>query len=168
MFRSNGDWIGFLFWIFCILGLLKEFGGGLEWTENWASNVLKSMNWTKRKGTTGKVEPSKKFLEEEKLTFRWKILNVMLNHLTFHSNFHVTFTPNHWSNLEKCEDLFKVIIFTYFSTKKKEHGYPEDQWFLIIMDTFKGQDNKEMKQLCAKNSCHCLSFYTISQTSSSL
>ena len=72
---------------------------------------------------------------------------------TFPSNFHVTFTPNHWSNLEKCEDLFKVIIFPYLFAKKKKLGYREDQHSLIIMDTFKGQDNKEMKRLCAKNNC---------------
>ena len=53
--------------------------------------------------------------------------------------------------LEKCEDLFKVIIFPYLSAKKKELGYPEDQRSLIIMDTFKGQDNEEMKRLCVKN-----------------
>lgn len=58
-------------------GLLKEFGGALELTENCARNVLKSMNWTKRKGTTGKVEPSKKFLEEEKFTFQRKISNAL-------------------------------------------------------------------------------------------
>ena len=52
---------------------------------------------------------------------------------------------------EKCENLFKVIIFPYLSVKKKELGYPEDQRSLIIMDTFKGQDNDEMKRLCAKN-----------------
>ena len=45
----------FCFEFFCILGLLKEFGGGLELIENWARNVLKSMNLTKRNGTTGKV-----------------------------------------------------------------------------------------------------------------
>ena len=184
------------------------------------------MNWTKRKGTAGKVEPSKKFLDEEKFTFQRKISNVILDHdvpsalvlnldqtplsyvspgkytfsskgsknvpikglddkrqitatfvvsatgsflpiqliyqgkskrclpkFTFPSNFHVTFTPNHWSNLEKCEDLFKVIIFPYLSAKKKELGYPEDQRSLIIMDTFKGQDKEEMKRLCGKNSC---------------
>ena len=202
----------------CILGLLKEFCGGLELTENLARNILKSMNWTKRKGTTEKVEPSKKFIEEEKFTFQRKISNVILDHdvpsalvlnldqtplfyvcpgkhtfsskgsknvlikgldnkrqitatllvsatgsflhiqliyqgkskrclpkFTFPSNFHVTFTPNHWSNLEKCEDLFKVIIFPYLFAKKKDLGYPEDQRSLIIMDTFKGQDNKEIK-----------------------
>ena len=72
---------------------------------------------------------------------------------TFLSNFHVTFTPNHWSNLEKCKDVFKVNIFPYLSAKKKELGYPEDQRSLIILDTFKGKGNEEMKQLCAKNSC---------------
>ena len=60
--------------------MLKEFGGGLELTENWARNVLKSMNWTKRKGTTGKVGSSKKFYEKEKFTFQRKISNVILDH----------------------------------------------------------------------------------------
>ena len=60
--------------------MLKEFGGGLELTENWARNVLKSLNWTNRNGTTGKVEPFKKFLEEEKFTFQRKISNVTLDH----------------------------------------------------------------------------------------
>ena len=46
----------------------------VELTENWARNVLKAMNWTKRKGTTGNVEPSKKFLDEEKFTFQRKML----------------------------------------------------------------------------------------------
>ena len=72
--------MGFCFVIFCILGLLKEFGGGLELTKDWTRNVLKSMNWTKRKGTTRKVELSKKFLKEEKFTFQRKISNVILDH----------------------------------------------------------------------------------------
>ena len=72
---------------------------------------------------------------------------------TFPSNFHVTFTPNHWSNLEMCENLFKVIIFPYFPATKKELGYPEHHRSLIIMDTFKSQDKEEMKRLWAKNNC---------------
>ena len=203
--------------------MLKEFGGGLE---NWARNVLKYMNWTKRKVTIGKVEPSKKFLEEEKFTFQRKIKNVILDHdvpaaldfnldqiplsyvspgkytfsskgskkvpikglddkrqitvtfvvsatgsflpiqliyqvkskrclpkVTFASNFDVAFTPNYCSNLEKYEDLLKLIIFPYLSVKKKELGYLEDQRSLIIMDTFEGQDNEEIKRLCAENNC---------------
>ena len=49
------------FFLITFSGMLKEFGGDLELTENWARNVLRFMNWTKQKGTTGKVEPSKKF-----------------------------------------------------------------------------------------------------------
>ena len=60
--------------------MLKEFGGALELTENCTRSVLKSMNWTKRKGTTEKVEPSKKFLEEEKFTSQTEISSVVLDH----------------------------------------------------------------------------------------
>ena len=73
--------------------------------------------------------------------------------LHFHPDFRVTFTANHWLNLEKCEDLFNVIIFFYLSAKKKELGYLEEQRSLIIMDTFKSQDNNEMKRLSTKNNC---------------
>ena len=38
------------------------------------------MNWTKRKGTTGKIQPSKQFLLEEKLTFQKKISGVIFEH----------------------------------------------------------------------------------------
>ena len=36
---------------------LKEFGGKLELTDRWARYLLNTMEWKKRKGTTGKVEP---------------------------------------------------------------------------------------------------------------
>ena len=39
------------------------------------------MNWTKRKGTTGKLEPSKKFLEEEKFRYQKKISSVILGNI---------------------------------------------------------------------------------------
>ena len=38
------------------------------------------MNWTKRKGTTGKIDSSKQFLLEEKLTFQKKISAVIFEH----------------------------------------------------------------------------------------
>ena len=43
------------------LNILKEFCGSLELTEDLARDVLKNMDWVKRKGTTGKVEPCAKF-----------------------------------------------------------------------------------------------------------
>ena len=62
-------------------------------------------------------------------------------------------TKDHWSNLEKCADLFEKVIFPYLRTKKIEVGYPQKQFSLIIMDTFKDQDNEEIKSLCLENNC---------------
>ena len=53
--------------------LLKEYGGSIGLTDMWARGILKSMNWVKRKGTTGKIEPSSQFLQEGKFTFQRKI-----------------------------------------------------------------------------------------------
>ena len=58
---------------------LSEFGGNVILTYMWARGVLKSMNWVKRKGTTGKVEPSKQLLAEEKFTFQMSISKVVLS-----------------------------------------------------------------------------------------
>ena len=166
--------------------LLKEYGGPLELTEDWARNVLESVEWIKRKGTTGKTEPSDGFLAEEKFTLQRAISTAFLENDTprdliinldqtplgyvspgkytfcmrgsenvpikgmddkrqitatfavsatgeflpiqviyqvktkrclpkfrFPKSFHVTYTPNHWSNLEKCLDFFKNIIFPF-------------------------------------------------------
>ena len=49
---------------------LEEYGGTLNLTGRRARHVLTKMEWTKRKGTTGKVEPSPQFLAEEKFTFQ--------------------------------------------------------------------------------------------------
>ena len=59
---------------------LKEFSGHIVLTEGWARNALKSMAWSKRKGTTGKIEPSEQFLLEEKLTFQRQISIVINDH----------------------------------------------------------------------------------------
>ena len=49
--------------------MLKEFGT-IEFTEGWTRSVLKSLNWSKGRATTGKVEPSAQLLAEEKSTFQ--------------------------------------------------------------------------------------------------
>ena len=58
--------------------MLKEYGESLELTEDWARYVLKSMEWVKRRGTTGKTEPSEGFLAEEKFTFQRAISTAVL------------------------------------------------------------------------------------------
>ena len=59
---------------------LKDFGGHIALTEGWARSVLKSMEWSKRKGTTSKIEPRKQFLLEEKLTFQRCIASIIEEH----------------------------------------------------------------------------------------
>ena len=121
-------------------------------SSKWSKNVpTKGLDDKRQIASTFVVSAAGSFLPIQ-LIYQGKSKRT-LPKFTFPSNFHVTFTPNHWSNLEKCEDLFEVIIFQYLSAKKNKLGYPEDQRSLIIMDTFKGQDNKEMKRLCAKNNC---------------
>ena len=60
---------------------LKDFGGHIALTESWARVVLKSKEWSKRKGTTGKIEPSKQFLLEEKLIFPRRIVSIIEEHV---------------------------------------------------------------------------------------
>ena len=52
-------------------------------TEMWGRVVLKSMDWVKREGTMGKLEPSQQLLAEENLHFRClpqKLFMSMINH----------------------------------------------------------------------------------------
>ena len=60
--------------------ILREFGGSLKLTEGLARSVLKSMDWVKRKGTTGTVEPCSKFLVEKKFTFQRAIAKAVSDH----------------------------------------------------------------------------------------
>lgn len=60
----------------------------------------------------------------------------------FSSVFLVTFTENNWSNTEKSVAFFEEIIFPYLEDIKRDKGYQSEQHSLIIMDTFKGQDNR--------------------------
>ena len=36
---------------------------------------------------------------------------------------------------------------------KERMGYPKEQMLLVIIDTFKGQDNDELRKLCISNNC---------------
>ena len=216
---------------------LKDLGGHTELTEGWARDLLKSMEWSKRKGTTSKIEPSKQFLLEEKLTFQRRITSIIEEHeilkelilnldqtslsyvspgtytfnpkgativpikgidvkrqiaatftvsmtgkvlpiqliykgkmprclprFDFPADFNVTFSDNYWSNMEKSIELFEKVIFPYLKQAKVSLKYPKEQLSLIIMNTFKGQDNDVFlayaKSICAR----LLSFHTTSQT----
>ena len=60
---------------------LKDFGGHTALIEGLVRGVLKSMEWSKRKSTTGQIEPSKQFLLEEKFTFKRRIASIIEEHV---------------------------------------------------------------------------------------
>ena len=72
---------------------------------------------------------------------------------SFPPSFLVTFTENHWSNTEKSDEFFKEICFLYLEDTKRSNSYPLEEHALIVMDTFKGQDNDTLKKLCAEKNC---------------
>ena len=70
---------------------------------------------------------------------------------TFPFSSEATFSENHCSNTEKFLSFFNKIVFPHFKNVRKAKGYPDEQTSLIIMETFKGQDNNEVAKLCRKN-----------------
>ena len=78
----------------------------------------------------------------------------ILPNFEFPKCFNVTYSANHWSNITKSIELFKQIILSYLNDVKKTLNYPQEQTSLIIIDTFKGQDNKVIMDLCKGNFCH--------------
>ena len=68
----------------------------------------------------------------------------------FPKGFNVRYSPNHWSNTEKSVELFQKVIFPYLKNVKLSKKYSKEQMSLIIMDTFKGQDNDIVLNLCKK------------------
>ena len=71
----------------------------------------------------------------------------------FPTDFNVSFSDRHWSNTEKSIELFEKVIFPYLKQEKASLKYPKEQMSLIIMDTFKGEDNDVILDLCEKHMC---------------
>ena len=84
-----------------------------------------------------------------------KLPNVMSHQENgnFPKSFSVSFTENHWFNTSKSVEFFMDIVFLYLEKVKEEKCIPEKQHSLVIMDTFKGQDNDILKEFCDKNFC---------------
>ena len=69
----------------------------------------------------------------------------------FPSAFSLSYTENHLSNTVNSIEFFEQTIFPYLKIVKRENGHPEENNALIIMDTFKGQDNDRLRELCLEN-----------------
>ena len=71
----------------------------------------------------------------------------------FPADFNVNFSENHWLNTEKSTEFSKKVTFPYLKQAKASLKYPEEQTSLIIMDTFKRQENDVILDLCEKHMC---------------
>ena len=70
-----------------------------------------------------------------------------------HRTFQVANTENYWYNQIKAVEHIEKVIFPYLQKIKAQNFCLREQVSLIIIDSFKCQDNIELKDLYAKNSC---------------
>ena len=81
-----------------------------------------------------------------------------LRNFQFLCVFQLTYMENRWSNQTKAIEHFEKVVLPFLQKIKVENGYPKEQMSLIIMDTFKEQDNDEMRKFWAENSKKLLLF----------
>ena len=87
------------------------------------------------------------------LIYEGKTPRCLPRDVEFPMEFDVTFTPNHWSNEEKCIQLLNKVIFPYLKKKKHDLDLPEDQKSLLIYDVFTGQTTENVKECIERNDC---------------
>ena len=69
----------------------------------------------------------------------------------FPEDWHVTYTPNHWSNEDKMIEYIETIILPYVEGKRKELELSVDQPALAIFDVFKGQQTEGVLKILEEN-----------------
>ena len=71
--------------------------------------------------------------------------------IEFPRGFHITHSPNHWSNEELAIQHISEIVIPYVEKMKEELGLPSDQKSLLIYDVFKGQTTERYKEFIQEN-----------------
>ena len=69
----------------------------------------------------------------------------------FPNKWHITHSPNHWSNETTMVNYITKIIIPYVKNKRKELGKTDDQVALAIFDEFKGQVTQSCSELLTRN-----------------
>lgn len=64
--------------------------------------------------------------------------------------FHVTHNPKDWSNTDTTKELLTKIIAPYTEKVKKEMKLLGSQKAIIVWDTFKGENNNDVRALLEK------------------
>ena len=69
-------------------------------------------------------------------------------HVNFPSDWHLTYTANHWANKETSIAYIENIIIPYVRKERPLLGLSNDQCALVLFDVFKAQcTNKVLKKL---------------------
>ena len=77
-----------------------------------------------------------------------------LPQFNFPSNWHVTCTPNHWSNNDKMIEYVTKIIIPYIECKRRELKLSDDYPALAIFDVFRGQQTDQISSLLEENNIY--------------
>ena len=72
------------------------------------------------------------------IIYAWKTAKNLLKP-KFPTEWHVTFTENHWSNQVTTLQYVHNILLPYVTQKRAELGLSSDHCSLVIFDQFKGQ-----------------------------
>ena len=75
---------------------------------------------------------------------------------TFPSDWHPTFTHNHWANEDTTKEYILKIVPPYVQAKRKELGLTSDFPALAIYDVFKGQMTEAVFKLLEENNIYTL------------
>ena len=64
--------------------------------------------------------------------------------ITFHSDWHITFSHNHWSNESTMRDYVDIILLPYVQAKRQKLKLNPDHPALVIFDHFTGQGTEHL------------------------
>ena len=73
---------------------------------------------------------------------------------TFPSDWHITFSHNHWCNESTVKDYIEKILILYITRKKDELKLNPDHHALVIYDVFRGQCTPAILELLETNNIH--------------
>ena len=83
------------------------------------------------------------------LIYQGKTNNCHPNY-NFPNSFHITHTPNHWSNENKSLEMIDKIIMPYVKQQIADLQLRKNQEWLLIADVFKGQWTEAVKKITAE------------------
>ena len=67
------------------------------------------------------------------------------------SGWHITHSPNHWSNEKTMKDYINLILVPYVQEKRRELKLNPDHHALVLYDKFKGQCTPAILKLLVEN-----------------